>query len=463
MNSDERQGNLKRGLKNRHIQLIAFGGAIGTGLFLATGDAIFKAGPSVILGYGIAGIFVFLIMRQLGDMIAEEPVAGSFSHFAYKYWGKFPGFLAGWNYWILYVMVGIAELTAAAAYMQYWFPWLPTWQSALFFFLFINAINLATVKAFGEMEFWFAIIKIAAICGMILMGLYLLFVAPDLVPGASVGNLFYPPSIGEHAGDLAYGGFFPQGVAGLMLAIPAIVFSFGGLELVGITAAEADDPVKLIPRAVNQVIYRILIFYVGTMTVLLSLCHWSNLKKGDKPFEIIFEHIGFPAVGGTLNFVVLTAALSVYNSCVYCNSRMLYGLALQGNAPKLFTRVDKKGVPVWTLVLAGSLTFFVVPLNYFLPNWFDAFNVALGFVVSLLLINWAMISLAHLNFKKNMILKKIKTVFPSPLFPWANYFCLAMVMFVLILMAVMGMVGAVVAIPLWVGIVYAGYQLMKRG
>ena len=238
---------LKRGLKNRHIQLIALGGAIGTGLFLGIADTIKMAGPSVLLGYAIGGFIAFLIMRQLGEMVVEEPVAGSFSHFAYKYWGDFAGFASGWNYWVLYVLVSMAELTAVGIYVQYWWPEIPTWMSAAFFFVLINAINLSNVKAFGEMEFWFAIIKVVAILGMIGFGGYLLFSGTG-GPEATVSNLW------------AQGGFFPNGVGGLVMAMAFIMFSFGGLELVGITAAEADNPEKSIPKATNQVIYRILIF-----------------------------------------------------------------------------------------------------------------------------------------------------------------------------------------------------------
>ena len=458
------EGHLKRGLKNRHIQLIALGGAVGTGLFLGTGGAIFVAGPSVILGYALAGFLAFLIMRQLGEMDTEEPKAGSFSYFAYKYWGEFPGFLAGWNYWILYVMVAVSELTAVAAYMQYWFPGLETWVSALLFFILINAINLATVRAYGEMEFLFAIIKLIALAAMIGIGAYILLLSPERVPGAGIENLWRTPVSGEHAGDAAYGGFFPHGLKGLLLAVPIITFAFGGLELIGITAAEADNPQEVIPKAVNQVIYRILCFYIGILLILLSLYHWSNLHPTDSPFVMIFDRIGFKAVAGTLNFVVLTAALSVYNSSVYCNSRMLYGLALQGNAPKIFNKTDKRGVPGPAMLLSGVLTFLVVPLNYFLPSWIDAFHVAMSVVVSALVINWAMISLAHLKFKQYMTRNNHPTLFPSPCYPFSNYLCLATTVFILGAMATpdLGMLRAVLAVPIWVGLVYAGFRLLKK-
>ncbi len=251
-------GELKRGLKNRHIQLIALGGAIGTGLFLGSAGVLKSAGPSMILGYAICGFIAFMIMRQLGEMIVEEPVAGSFSHFAHKYWGGFAGFLSGWNCWILYILVGMSELTAVGKYIHYWAPDIPTWVSAAAFFILINAINLANVKVFGEAEFWFAIIKVVAIVGMIALGSYLL-VSGHGGPQASVTNLW------------SHGGFFPNGVSGLVMAMAIIMFSFGGLEMLGFTAAEADKPKTVIPKAINQVIYRILIFYIGALVVLLSL------------------------------------------------------------------------------------------------------------------------------------------------------------------------------------------------
>ena len=260
------QATLKRGLKNRHIQLIALGGAIGTGLFLGSAGVLKSAGPSMILGYAIAGFIAFLIMRQLGEMIVEEPVAGSFSHFAHNYWGGFAGFLSGWNYWVLYVLVGMAELTAVGKYVQFWWPEVPTWVSAAVFFVLVNLINTLNVKVFGEMEFWFAIIKVVAIIGMILLGCYMLFSGTG-GPQASVSNLW------------SHGGFFPNGTNGLLMAMAFIMFSFGGLELVGITAAEASEPRKVIPKAINQVVYRVLIFYVGALTVLLSLYPWDQLLQ----------------------------------------------------------------------------------------------------------------------------------------------------------------------------------------
>ncbi|MDR0724275.1 MAG: amino acid permease, partial [Endomicrobium sp.] len=296
------KSNLKRKLQNRHIQFIALGGSVGTGLFLGAGSAIFAAGPSVLLGYLISGIIIFLIMRQLGEMNTQDPSVGSSSYFAYKYWGDFPGFLAGWNYWIEYALAGITELTAVTAYTQYWFPDIAAWKIALFFFILINGINLTTVKAYGEAEFWFSSIKIIAICTMILTGGYLLVFDPHLVAGATIKNLWQAPTIGVNAGNPLFSGFFPHGIIGLIVSLPMITFAFGGLELLGITAAETEDPKNTIPKAINQVVFRILIFYVGSLAVLLSLYHWSNLSVSDSPFVMIFDKIGFKYAAWTLNF-----------------------------------------------------------------------------------------------------------------------------------------------------------------
>ncbi len=439
---------LKRGLKSRHIQLIALGGAIGTGLFLGIAQTIKMAGPSVLLGYGIAGVIAFLIMRQLGEMVVDEPVAGSFSYFADKYCGHLPGFLSGWNYWVLYVLVSMAELTAVGIYVQYWWPGVPTWVSALIFFCAINAISLLNVKAFGEMEFWFAIIKVVAIIGMIVFGAYLL-ASGDAGPQASVANLWQ------------HGGFFPNGWQGLVMAMAVIMFSFGGLELVGITAAEADDPSTTIPRATNQAIYRILIFYIGALGILLSLYPWQNVVTGGSPFVLIFHALDSNLVATALNVVVLTAALSVYNSGVYCNTRMLFGLAKQGNAPRALLRLNRRGVPLAALGVSALATGACVVVNYFMPG--EAFEVLMGLVVSALIINWAMISWIHLRFRAQKKIEGKTTLFQSLGYPFTNYLCLVFLAGILVIMYLTpGLRISVYLIPVWLGALGVGYWVRQR-
>ncbi|BES86228.1 aromatic amino acid transporter AroP [Pectobacterium araliae] len=448
MDNQQADGTLKRGLKNRHIQLIALGGAVGTGLFLGIAQTIKMAGPSVLLGYAIGGLIAFLIMRQLGEMVVEEPVAGSFSHFAYKYWGDFAGFASGWNYWVLYVLVAMAELSAVGIYVQYWWPDIPTWVSAAVFFLLINAINLANVKVYGEMEFWFAIIKVAAIIGMIIFGGWLL-ISGTGGPEATVTNLW------------AQGGFFPNGGLGLVMAMAVIMFSFGGLELVGITAAEADNPEKSIPRATNQVIYRILIFYIGSLAILLSLYPWGKVVEGGSPFVMIFHELNSNVVATVLNIVVLTAALSVYNSCVYCNSRMLFGLAKQGNGPKVLETVDSRGVPVVAIGISALATALCVLINYLIPG--KAFELLMALVVSALVINWAMISLAHLKFRAQKDKEGTVTKFKALLYPLGNYLCLLFLAGILVVMFLTpGIQISVMLIPVWLVILAVGYFIKKK-
>ncbi|BBI92304.1 putative aromatic amino acid transporter [Serratia symbiotica str. Tucson] len=448
MDGQQHGDQLKRGLKNRHIQLIALGGAVGTGLFLGIAQTIKMAGPSVILGYAIGGFIAFLIMRQLGEMIVEEPVAGSFSHFAYKYWGNFAGFVSGWNYWVLYVLVAMAELTAVGIYVQYWWPEIPIWVSAAVFFLVINAINMANVKVYGEVEFWFAIIKVVAIIGMIAFGAYLLFSGMG-GPEATVTNLW------------AQGGFLPNGSMGLVMAMAVIMFSFGGLELVGITVAEADNPQKSIPKATHQVIYRILIFYIGSLVVLLSLYPWSKVVESGSPFVLIFQALDSNLVASVLNIVMLTAALSVYNSCVYCNSRMLFGLAQQGNGLKSLLKVDSRGVPVVAIGVSAIATAFCVLINYLIPG--RAFELLMALVISALVINWAMISLAHLKFRAAKNRESVEPKFKAIWYPFSNYLCLLFMAGILVIMYLTpGIRISVLLIPLWIAVLAVGYAIKQR-
>ena len=388
------------------------GGAIGTGLFLGSAQVIQSAGPSIILGYAIGGLIAFLIMRQLGEMIVHEPVAGSFSHFAYKYWGKFPGFLAGWNYWILYILVAMTELTAVAKYINYWWPHIPAWASVLFFFIVITLVNLGNVKFYGESEFWLSIIKVTAVISMIVFGLYLILTA-DASSGASFSNLW------------TAGGFFPNGFEGLFYMLAFLMFAFGGIELIGMAAAEAENPEKTIPKAINQVVFRILIFYVGALTILLSLVPWNQLELGG----------------------------------MYANSRMLYGLAQQGNAPKVFMTVNKQGTPIPAVLFSAALIFGCVLLNYFVPE--DALSHLIYIVVGALVLNWAMITLTHLKFIQNMKKLGQKTSFPALWSPAGNILVLGFILTILYIMWTQGFQESILMIPLWIVVMFGLFKLLK--
>ena len=438
---------LHRGLKNRHIQLIALGGAIGTGLFLGVADSVRIAGPAVLLGYAVAGLVAFLIMRQLGEMMVDEPVAGSFGYFADKYGGRFAGFVSGWNYWVLYVLVSMAELSAVGIYVQYWWPGVPTWVSALGCFLLANGISLINVRAFGESEFWFSVVKVAAIVAMIVFGIFLLATG-GAGPQASVSTLW------------THGGFFAHGIKGLVMSMAIIMFSFGGLEVIGITAAEAADPATSIPRATNQALWRILVFYVGSLAVLLSLYPWDQIQPGASPFVLIFKALDAGAVAHVLNLVVLTAALSVYNSCVYSNSRMLYGLATQGHAPKALLKVNRRGVPLASLGVSALATALCVGVNYALPG--KALGMLMGLAVAGMMINWAMISWSHLRFRAAKRAAGQATAFPSPAHPLTNYLCLAYLAgIVAVMFATPDLRMSVYLIPAWLIVLALGYRLAE--
>ena len=442
------QGNLKKGLSSRHIQLIALGGSIGTGLFLGIAQTIKLAGPSVILGYAIAGLIAFLMMRQLGEMIVEEPVSGSFSHFAYKYWGKFAGFMSGWNYWVLNILVCMAELSAIGLYIHYWWPDVPTWVSALGFFIFINVINLLNVKLFGEMEFWLAIIKVIAIIAMIAFGSYLL-ASGNGAASSNLSNLW------------ALGGFFPNGVMGLVMAMAMIMFAFGGIELVGIAAAETDNPKTTLPKAINQIVYRVLLFYILSLVIILSLYPWNQMAQGGSPFVLIFDSLGSQTAATVLNFVVLTAAVSVYNSTNYCTSRMLLGLAEQGNAPKLFSKINDRGIPVNAVMAPAFFTLLCVLINYLFPE--KAFSLLMMLVVAAIVINWVVISYTHLKFKQRMIATNTPTLFPSIAYPLSNYLCIAFMCGILLIMSLTpDMRIAVWMIPIWISILLIAYFFQKK-
>ena len=326
------QEHLKKGLQNRHIQLIALGGAIGTGLFYGSAESIQLAGPSILLTYLLGGALIFLIVRALGEMSTYDPKAGAFSYYASHYWSKRAGFVSGWNYWANYLLVSMVELAVVGQFVQYWFPAIPAWVSAAVFMVLITAANMLGVKAFGEFEFWFAIIKIVAVIAMIIVGIAVIFMAiPDAdgaIPGLhNLANFFPNGFFTAHhaAGSSAAGAAGGVTYSGVLMALVVVMFSFGGTELIGITAGEAEDPKKSIPKATNEVVWRILLFYVVALFVIMCVVPWDKIGVPNKngvvvsPFVQIFDSVGIQFAAGLLNFVCLTAVISVYNSALYSN------------------------------------------------------------------------------------------------------------------------------------------------
>jgi len=382
------QQSLKRGLKNRHLQMIALGGAIGTGLFYGSASTIQLAGPAISLSYLIGGCVIFFIMRMLGEMAVDNPVSGSFSSYANTYWHEFVGFLSGWNYWMNYVIVSMVELTAVGIYINYWLPDVPQWLSALICLIIITVINLINVKLYGEFEFCTAIIKVVAICCMIIFGIYIICTDMGTFP-ENLSNLW------------SHGGYLPNGWWGLALSLVVVMFSFGGIELIGITAGEAENPEKTLPKAINQILIRILIFYIGTMVVLMTLAPWDEVGLNASPFVQIFSNIGVPAAANILNFVVIVAALSVYNSSLYSTSRILHNLAQNGNAPKIFASLSRRGIPMVGILVSTAISLLLVILTYILPE--KVFMYLLSTVVAALVITWATIAITHMKFRMKFI------------------------------------------------------------
>lgn len=438
---------LKRGLKNRHLQMIALGGAIGTGLFYGSASTIQLVGPAISLSYLIGGCVIFFIMRMLGEMAVDNPVSGSFSSYANTYWHEFVGFLSGWNYWMNYVIVSMVELTAVGIYINYWLPDVPQWLSALICLIIITAINLINVKLYGEFEFFTAIVKVVAICCMIIFGIYIIFTDMGSFP-QNLSNLW------------SHGGFLPNGLWGLSLSLVVVMFSFGGIELIGITAGEADEPDKSIPKAINQVIWRILIFYIGTLLILMTLYPWNEVGLEASPFVQIFSNIGIPAAAHLLNIVVLTAAISVYNSAIYSNSRMLYGLASQGNAPKLFMSLSKNGVPIIGIFVSSGITLIAVILNYLFPG--KVFMYLLSIAVAAVLVSWFIIIVTHLKFRKIRVNEGKQLKFKSIGYPIINYLCILFLFFIAYMMyQIPDMRNALYILPIWIIILAIGYILKK--
>jgi len=444
-------GGLRRALTNRHIQMIALGGAIGTGLFYGSAEGIKLAGPSILLAYALGGVVIFFVVRAMGEMSVHRPSSGSFSRYANDYWSPRAGFVAGWNYWFNYIAVAMAELTVVGQYIQYWFPSVPAWASAAVVLLVITAVNLVGVKAFGEFEFWFAIIKVAAVVGMIVLGLYV------IAAGVNSNPHLPDPSFGHLFSD----GFLAKGLTGLLASLVFVMFSFGGIELIGITAGEAENPQRSIPKAVNQVVYRILIFYIGALTIVMAVVPWNAIDGKLSPFVQIFDSVGISVAAHVLNFVVLTAALSVYNSGLYSNGRMLYSLARQGNAPKAFMRLSRRGIPYAGVLFSSMVTAVAVAVIYFLPD--TAFSILMAMALGASIISWVMILLTHRAFRQRIGSGLADLAFKLPGGLASNAVALVSLVGVFILMAFNPDYRTSVAVmPIWLFILFAAYEVKKR-
>ena len=428
--------------------MIALGSAIGTGLFFGSKDTIAMTGPSVLLSYAICGVFMYFVVRALGEMSVQNPVSGSFSAYAYEYWGPTAGFITGWNYWFNYVIVSMAELIAFGIYINYWFPGVPAWLSALACALLLTAVNLINVKTFGETEFWLSGVKVAAIMAMILFGGYLIFSANGFAAG--VNNLN------------ALGGFYPHGLSGFLMSMTVVMFSFGGTELIGITAGEAAHPGKTIPKAVNSIIIRILIFYIGSTAIILMLYPWNELSTLTSPYVEVFSDIGLPAAANFLNFVIVTAALSAYNSALYANGRMLLNLAEHGSAPKIFGKLNSRSIPRNAILFSAFISLVAVFLLYLAPK--AAFMYVVAVATAAALINWFMILITHGHFRKLVASgKQSASSFSLPFYPYTSYLCYLFLIAVFVIMWFTPEMSHTAFIaPLWLLLLFIAYSIKTR-
>ena len=467
---------LRKSLKNRHIQLIALGGAIGTGLFYGSSESIALAGPSILLAYLIGGLAIFMIVRALSEMSVEDPKAGAFSYYATRYWSKRAGFISGWNYWFNYILVSMVELSVVGSFVNYWFPAIPTWVSAAVFLVIICAANLLGVSKFGEFEFWFAIIKIVAVIAMIIGGLaVIIFVLPtasgvraSFANWFTVGNGFFPNGLMGQNSDSSW--------TGLLMALVVVMFSFGGTELIGITAGETENPRTTIPKATNGIIWRILVFYICALGVIMAVVPWSTIDGNSSPFVQIFDSVGVHAAAGILNFVCLTAVMSVYNSGLYANSRMLYSLAKQGNAPAYLGKLSKKGVPVGGVITSAIIIAIAVVVVFVWPEF--AFNYLMSIATIAAAINWIMIMITEIKFRRMVAagdgpaeLKGLKgkealdkIAFKLPFANVTPYVVIAFMLLVVVLMCFSASYRiAVIAGVIWLAVLFAAYQLTQVG
>ncbi|MDT3230192.1 amino acid permease [Pseudomonas sp. rhizo25] len=449
----QQEKGLKRGLNARHIRFMALGSAIGTGLFYGSASAIQMAGPAVLLAYLIGGAAVFMVMRALGEMAVHNPVSGSFGQYASTYLGPMAGFILGWTYAFEMIIVCLADVTVFGIYMGFWFPEVARWVWVLGIVFLIGGLNLCNVKVFGEMEFWLSLLKVGAIVAMILGGFGIM--------------LFGIHSAGEtHASGLsnlwAHGGFMPNGIGGLIASFAVVMFAFGGIEIIGITAGEAKDPQRVIPKAINAVPLRILLFYVLTLFVLMAIYPWPQIGSQGSPFVQIFSNLGIGSAATILNIVVISAAVSAINSDIFGAGRMMYGLAQQGQAPKGFAQLSRQGVPWMTVVVMGAALLGGVVLNYLIPE--NVFLLIASIATFATVWVWLMILFTQVAMRRSMTKEQVAELkFPVPFWPYAPA---AAIVFMLFVFGVLGyfpdtqaalMVGAV-----WIVLLILAYLLWVK-
>ncbi|MEU7894114.1 amino acid permease [Nonomuraea sp. NPDC049152] len=451
---DAGDAGYSKSLKSRHINMIAIGGAIGTGLFLGAGGRLANAGPSLAVAYAVCGVVAFLVVRALGELVLHRPSSGAFVSYAREFLGEKGAFVAGWMYFLNWATTGIADITAVATYTHYWgmFTDVPQWVIALIALAVVLTVNLISVKIFGELEFWFAIIKVGALVGFMLIGIFLL-VAGQSIEGHTPG----PSLIAD------YGGIFPNGALPMLLVIQGVVFAYASVELVGVTAGETSQPEKVVPKAINSIMWRVALFYVGSVVLLAMLLPWSAYSADESPFVTVLSNIGVPAAGDVMNLVVLTAALSSLNSGLYSTGRILRSMAMSGSAPKFAGVMSRSQVPYGGILLTCSICVLGVGLNYVVPS--KAFEIVLNFAAIGILSTWSVIMVCHLLFwRKSRSGHIVRPHYRLPGSPWSEIVTLAFLAFVLVLMWADEGAGriTVMALPAIAAALVVGWFLVRR-
>ncbi|WP_238860330.1 amino acid permease [Clostridium sp. YIM B02569] len=441
--------NLSRGLKNRHVQLLAIGGAIGTGLFLGSGRSIHLAGPSILFAYIITGIICFFVMRALGELLLSNLNYHSFVDFVYDYLGNGAAFITGWTYWFCWISVGMADLTAAGLYIQYWLPNIPQWLPSLIVLVILLIMNLTAVKLFGEMEFWFALIKVVAILALIVIGIFMIITGFSTDAGASsFANLW------------SHGGLFPNGINGFILSFQMVVFAFAGIELVGLTAGETERPEHVIPKAINNIPIRIIIFYIGALIVIMSIYPWNSINPDKSPFVQVFAAVGIAAAASIVNFVVLTSAASACNSAIFSTSRMVYSLAKEENAPESMKKLTSSQVPSNATMFSAIVILISVILNFVMPE--GVFVLITSISTFCFIYIWAVIVICHMRYRKTNPELAAKSKFKMPLYPIINYIILAFFAFILVVLALNNETRvALFVTPVWFIVLGIIYNILK--
>lgn len=386
----EGDGHLKRTLENRHIQLISIGGAIGTGLFMGSGKVIALAGTSIVLVYAILGFFLFFVMRAMGELLLSNLRFKSFADIVATYLGPRAGFVLSWSYWLSWSVAVIGDVVVVAGFFQYWYPDVPAWMPAFFTMFLLLGLNMLAVRIFGEVEFWFAIIKIVAIVLLILTAFAMIamsFTSPNGVV-ASVAHMVESGSI------------LPHGISGFFAGFQIAVFSFAGTELIGTTAAEAKNPEKTLPKAINSIPVRILLFYILALVCIISVVSWAEVPSNRSPFVELFLLAGFPAAAGMINFVVLTSAASSANSGVYSGCRMLFGLAERNDAPAIFAKLSSLSVPLYSLLFSGICMLVGLTLLFIIPEVMTVFTLISTISAILVIFTWSMILASYIAYRK---------------------------------------------------------------